>query len=253
MSASDDAEPTAKEHDAFYKGVAERLEEWLSVQGGDAFTGAAYIRGDFFGHRSETMHVAGSRFAGRVDVLAGAVRLVQAYVAEHPKWRVCLWIGEDAIAIYPRRLLLGSQELDECRLTKTLQSFVDRDVAAQEAEQAARKALLADIAPLLPEAVSRARSEGFPQLLAQVDSENSFGIWVVHPEQSIFDVEGTYQWRPTCYREGVFELDARGMLLPETTPLEDVAAVLVLWTPAEPGARQIALHKGKRSAVWKRR
>jgi hypothetical protein len=121
----DDPEPTADEHRAFWRGIDDRLSRFLTQE---TVEGAAYVRGDFFCSRSEEMHAYGERFASRPPALAGAVRVVQAYLRENPRWRIVLPLDEGpeaALVIYPGRIFFGPKELDDSALDELTRLFVD--------------------------------------------------------------------------------------------------------------------------------
>jgi hypothetical protein len=139
LSAVDDPEPTADEHRAFYAGVADHLDRFLAQEGVE---GAAYVRGDFFCTRSEELQAYGERFGSRPAALAGAVRVVRAFLREHPRWRVVFPLGEGpeaAVAIYPGRIFFGPKELDEPSLDELMKLFVDFCVAQARVERPPRR------------------------------------------------------------------------------------------------------------------
>jgi hypothetical protein len=138
LSAVDDPEPTAEEHRAFVEGVYDRLDRFLEAEG---VPDAAYVRGDFFCTRSEEMQAYGERFAPRPSALAGAVRVVQAYLRERPRWRVVLPLDEGpeaAVAIYPGRIFFGPTELDGAALDDLMRRFVEFCVEEAAKERVAR-------------------------------------------------------------------------------------------------------------------
>lgn len=86
------------------------------------------MRGDFFGSRSEEMYAYGERFASRTSALAGAVRVVQAFLRENTRWRIVFPLDEGpeaALAIYPGRIFFGPRELDDPALDELMSLFVD--------------------------------------------------------------------------------------------------------------------------------
>ena len=109
MSRRDDAEPTVAEHESFYSGLADCLDAAIAEDRAGGNGSSAYIRGDFFGERSEEMYIYGERCVGRVEILASAVRAVQRHLAGHQRWRVIVPLGEGpefAVVIYPTKILL---------------------------------------------------------------------------------------------------------------------------------------------------
>ena len=253
MSRRDDAKPTVAEHDSFYPGLASCLDAAV-VEDGRVGTGsAAYIRGDFFGERSEEMYIYGERCAGRVDVLASAVRAVQRHLARHPQWRVIVPLGEGpefAMILYPTKIFFGAQEIDEAALVQLLGGYVLHCASQTKEKRLAAQARLDAVAPQLPAAVQQARASRSSVFVADVLSDYGPGVWIVHPEKSGIAVDVNYRFEPRCYRCETHALDGAGCILGEESEPPQGGGLLALWAPAERGARTIRMTCGDFTARW---
>jgi hypothetical protein len=259
MSRRDDSEPTVEEHDGFYPGLSDCLEAAIGEDG--AGKGAAYIRGDFFSDRSEEMYVYGTRFVGRLDVLAAAVRAVQRHLGGQPRWRVILPLGEGpdfAMVIYPEKIFYGAQELDEAALATTLDRYVSFSTSRAKEKRVAKQARLDAVAPLLRAALERVRATNNPVFVADVMTDDGPGVWVVHPDRhevagetdGPFEPDG-YLFEPDCYQWEVHTLDsAGGLRADDAEPPAAGGGLLVLWAPAERGPRTIRMTRGDFTARW---
>jgi len=253
MSRRDDAEPTVEEHDAFYPGLRDCLDAAVGDDGHAKEVSAAYIRGDFFGDRSEEMYVYGERFVGRVDVLVSAVRAVQRHLAGQPRWRVIMPLDEGhdfAMVIYPENIFFGAQELDEAALATTLGRYVLFCAGQDKGKRIARETRLDAVAPLLRKALERACATKHPVFVADVEIDDGPGVWVVHPDKHVITAESNYRFEPRCYRWEVHPLDGAGGLLADGAEPPAGGGLLVLWAPSERGARTIRMTRGDFIARW---
>lgn len=257
MSAPDEVEPTGEEHRAFSEGLAARVEGLLEESGLEATgrPGAAYVRGDFFGAREEELYAYGERFAGRPGVLVEVVRAAQAYLREHPRWRVILPLGEGtaaAMVVYPARIFHGPRQLDDEALAEVVARYVEEEGRQDEEERAARRSLFDAVAPSLRDAVRRALADGAPRLVSRERRHDAVLVWAVVPR--VADATGAYaddvRVEPSPIDALDFMLDAGGAELPDPATWGDAVAVLRVWAFDDVALRGVRVAKGTWSATW---
>jgi hypothetical protein len=228
----------------------------LAVVLGQSAAGAAYIRGDFFGDRSEEMYAYGERFKGRASLMAEAIRAVQKEVRATPSWSVILPLGngpERAVIIHARKLTFGDRRLTEELLQELCKRYVAYCVRREKRRQARLRVRLDAVAPQVPAALRRARARRFPVFVADVRSDYGPGVWTLYPDASPWTLETRHKIQPDCYLVEKHELDDAGRFVSTEGPWTASTRrnFLILWAPQQKGTLDIRISRAGRSQTWK--
>lgn len=182
-----DPPPTPEEHDAFYGAASAVVDRFLAEHGFEGPETTAYVRGDFFEDRTETLIVATEAFAERPDVVVELLRVFQAFL-DHPKWR--RWrlvvplrdVREGGVlAVYPEAVY-ARRRLEPDELERHVRRLVLRDVAEREGEETVRRLRRARLAPLVRDVLLPFLASGeWVRVLASEPGEPGYElVFVLH-------------------------------------------------------------------------
>ncbi len=279
---SADAPPTEVEHRAFCAAARAFLEGFLERHGMSgaarpeppesaghdrgypsepAATGSAsldspdaYVRGDFFGDRTEELILDPPAFAERPELVAALVRQAQEFLSQ-PRWSHWRFIvplrdlSEGGILAVYAEAVFARRELSLDELERHVSRLVLRDAAEREGEETVRRARVERLSPLVRAALIPFLAAGdWARVLHTERGEPGYTlVWVLHrfaPGEGLDDLD----LEPESGYQEVMPIGERGDFEDAFGGADRERLLLVCWEVPTARGRRLSLSLGERSS-----